>query len=199
MNEDKAYTRSLVFLMLLFCAAGYCAAQKTATPGNIGDYKVFNANVFINSTQDAVPSGVEENFDSLVKIGAPQNFGIALSGPSFELPLSMKIFKTGGRVDRITFDSIEIEGIKVLVEDLTKPFKFSQGVETSLPRPLKVRLVLGDNLKALSKLNPAKDEFHVTGRTLVFGTFKKFGMKFKRVIPVEFSLDVKFALSQLLN
>jgi hypothetical protein len=59
--------------------------------------------------------------------------------------------------------------------------------------------VLGDNLKALSKLNPAKDKFHVTGRTLVFGKFKKFGMKFKRVIPVDFSLDVKFALSQLLN
>jgi hypothetical protein len=188
-----------MFLMLLFCAAGSCFSQKTATPGNIGGYKVFNANVLINAVQDTVPPGVEENFDSLVKVGPPQNFGIALSGASFELPLSMKIFKTGGRVDRITFDGIKIEGIKIQIEDFAEPFKFSRGVETSLPRPLKVRLVLGDNVKALSKLNPAKDKFHVTGRTLDFGTFKKFGMKFKRVIPVDLSLDVKFALSQLLN
>jgi hypothetical protein len=43
---------------------------------------------------------------------------------------------------------------------------------------------------ALGEWNDAKALWPVTGRVYVFGQFKKFIFKFKRVVPVELSLSL---------
>ncbi len=183
--------RQIIFLLgLCFSLAVFSVAQnsmETGFPKKIRGYKVYQARVLVQTAKDKMPVAAGKSFDSLVKIGSPQNFKVSLSGATFELPLSMNIYKTGGQVDSIAFEDMRINGIKMQVEEFNGPFQFVKGVDTDLPKPLKVRIVL-------LNLKPSLTEFEVTGKVYVFGTFKKFGMKFKRVIPADFKLKTKFSL-----
>ena len=46
-------------------------------------------------------------------------------------------------------------------------------------------------LTVLGEWNKPKDVWPVTGRVYVFGHFKKFLFKFKRVVPVELNISFK--------
>jgi hypothetical protein len=50
---------------------------------------------------------------------------------------------------------------------------------------------------ALGEWNDSKPVWPVTGRVYVFGQYKKFLFKFKRVVPVELSLTLKNPLLKI--
>ncbi|HEX8097065.1 MAG TPA: hypothetical protein VF507_03475, partial [Pyrinomonadaceae bacterium] len=63
--------------------------------------------------------------------------------------------------------------------------------DLTLPEPVRVyvsapRALLG----ALGEWGASKETWQVTGRAYVFGRYKKFLMKFKRVVPVEIDLQL---------
>ena len=196
-NFRRALWRTVFLLAVIFCAANFTFAQapaETKFPKTIRGYKVYKAKVLIQTGKDSFPENAKKNFDSSVKVGPPQNFQVSFSGATFELPLSMKIYKTGGQVDSIAFEDMEVNGIKVQVEEFKEPFKFDKGIDTELPKPLKVKIHLAQSPGALLSFNPLSNEVEVTGKVYVFGTFKKFGMKFKRVVPTNVKLKTKLSL-----
>lgn len=197
-NFPEISGRQIIFLLgLCFSFAVFVVAQnstETGFPKKIRGYKVYQARVLVQTAKDKIPDNSEKSFDSLVKVGSPQNFKISLSGATFELPLSMNSYKTGGQVDSIAFEDMCINGIRMHVEEFHGPFQFAKDVDTELPNPLKVKIDLAQDPSALLSLKPSLTEFEVTGKVYVFGTFKKFGMKFKRVIPADFKLKTKFSL-----
>jgi hypothetical protein len=187
--------RCVITLLLLFISSGLCFAQTNSTSasrGKIRGYKVYNARVLVQTALETAPANATADFDSLVKIGKPGNFRLESAGASFDLPLSVNSFKSGGRVEQISFEEARVNGIKMQVEEFAGPFDFVKGIDVPLPRPLKIKIDLVDGAQSLLSFKPTISDFEVTGRVLVFGTFKKFGFKFKRVIPVDFKFRVKF-------
>ena len=185
-------------VVLFFTASYFCPAQTGAQPkqtGKIQGYKIYQARVWVQTAQDNTQTNVKGSFDSLVKIGTPQNFQVSLAGAKFELPVSMNIYKTGGTVDAISFEDVRVNGVKMEVEKFTGPFDFKKNVEIFLPRPLKISVPLTENAASFLHIDPLKDRFEVAGRVLVFGTFKKFGFTFKRAIPIDFNFKIKFTFA----
>lgn len=196
---EKTLSRFLVLIALAIGSSSISLAQsKPEFPKTIRGYKVHKAKVAIQNDKDRPISDVEKNVDSSVKIGSPKNLKLSLSGAAFEIPVSMTIHKTTGRVDSIVFEDMRVNGIKMQVEEVTQPFDFLKGVDTELPTPLKVKIDIGSNPKDLLNFTPTLGEFEITGRVYVFGSFKKFGMKFKRVIPSDFKYRTKLSLASLI-
>ncbi|HEV7646387.1 MAG TPA: hypothetical protein VGO50_20805 [Pyrinomonadaceae bacterium] len=190
LNNRRTFSKRIpLFCLLLLTLAGGNFAQ-----GKIDGYKVYNAKVSVISAQDDVPPNIKNDFDSLVKIGKPQNFTLTTAGASFELPLSVNIFKSGGRIERVSFENVQVNGLKMQVEDFIEVFDFEKGLDMPFPRPLKVKVRLSDTARSLFSLKPSIRNFEVAGKVLVFGTFKKLGFKFKRAIPVDLKFKVKFEM-----
>jgi hypothetical protein len=182
----------------LFCLLFLILAGSNFAQEKIDGYKVYNAKVLVASERDDVPANTKSDFDSLVKIGKPQNFtftGGTTAGASFEIPLSVNIFKSGGRIERVSFENVQVNGLKMQVEDFNEMFDFEKGIDAPFPRPLKVKVHLSDAARSLFSLKPSISNFEVVGRVLVFGTFRKLGFKFKRAIP----LDLKFNVALPIN
>jgi hypothetical protein len=189
-NICRLYSKRIpLFYLLFLILAGSNFAQE-----KIDGYKVYNAKVLVASARDNVPSDAKSNFDTLVKIGKPQNFTLTTAGASFEIPLSVNIFKSGGRIERVSFDNVQVNGLKMQIEDLNEMFDFEKGIDVPFPRPLKVKVHLSDTARSLFSLKPSISNFEVVGRVMVFGTFKKLGFKFKRAIPLDLKFKVKFDL-----
>jgi hypothetical protein len=84
-----------------------------------------------------------------------------------------------------------VNGTPVTVNEYQHPFDLPTTEPVTLPEPVQIyistpRALLG----ALGEWNQPKDVWPVTGRLYVFGRFKKFLFKFKRVVPLE--LDLSF-------
>jgi hypothetical protein len=189
-----------LLIAAVLCAANFSFAQTNTGPvfpKKIRGYKVYKAKILIQVAKDKLPEDPKGDFDSLVKVGMPQNFQLSLTGAAFEIPISMNIYKTGGRVESISFEDVRINGIKMNVDEFNQPFDFEKNVATDLPYPLKIIVDLSQGPGALLNFKPSLGEFEVTGKVYVFGTFKKMGMKFKRVIPADFKLKTKLDASFL--
>src|ERR1044072_5251950 len=139
-NNYCIYSKQITLSCLLFLilAGGSFAQEK------IRGYKVYNAKVLVASAHDSVPPNIKDDFDSLVKIGKPQNFNLAAAGASFEIPLSVNLFKSGGRIDQVIFENVQVIGLKMQVKDLNEMFVLEKGMDMPFPRPLKVKVYLSD-------------------------------------------------------
>jgi hypothetical protein len=179
-------------VMMLFLASPFFS--QADSPKKVRGYKIYNAKILINSDQEKVPEKIDGDADSMVRIGKPQNFHVGLTGATFEVPMTMNIYKTSGRVESIAFEDVKVNGFKVNVADVVQPFDFDKGLDIALPAPLKITLEFLQDPRPLLKLRPPFNVVEVTGKVYVFGAFKKFGMKFKRVIPTEFALKTKIEL-----
>lgn len=183
----------VVIMATIFLSLSIAAQEKSepAFPKEIRGYKVQKAKFLVRSPGEQVPADAKKENDSMVRIGVPQNFQFSLSGATFDLPLTMHSYKSGGRVESIAFEDMRVNGIKMHVEEFTHSFEFAKGVDTALPRPLKIKIDTPMSLSELKSFSPSLTEFEITGKVYVFGTFKKFGMKFKRVLPSIFTHRMK--------
>ena len=67
---------------------------------------------------------------------------------------------------------------------------------TMLPTPAKITINTANIAKAAYKeLVDSKKDWSVTGIVFVFGKFRKFGVSFKRVVPVKIDLTIKNPLN----
>jgi hypothetical protein len=97
-----------------------------------------------------------------------------------------------GKVDRIMFRDLRVNGVAVDVDDLTDPLNFEKGKAYTLEKTLHAHLSPINAVKAgLAELTDGRAEWDLTGTTFVFCRVKKFGFTFKRVIPIKLSLKVK--------
>ena len=166
-------------------------------PKEIRGYKVELANVEIKkqgakgkAAAKETDAAQETDAETLIQLGEPRVKSVSPLGISLEVPVTVAAIKQGGRVDFLTFEEMTVNGTKVTIGEYRHSFDLPTSKPITLPEPVSIyistpRALLG----ALGEWTQPKDIWPVTGRVYVFGRFKKFLFKFKRVVPVELNLS----------
>jgi hypothetical protein len=124
--------------------------------------------------------------------GKPSVAEVSLLGLSFDIPAEVFSATQSGKVAMITFHDFQVSGIAVTIEEYRTPFAFKKRHPARLPEPARLFVPSGQLLKAAwNEVSSSQPEWDVTGRALVFGKFRKYGMMHKRVVPVNLSFKVK--------
>ena len=162
-------------------------------PKEIRGYKVELAKVEIKKPTKRTEGSAEgRDADALIQLGEPKVTSLSPLGISLEVPVTVAAVKQGGRVDFLTFEEMTVNGTTVTVNEYRHPFDLPTNEPITLPEPVSIyistpRVLLG----ALGVWNQPKEVWPVTGRLYVFGHFKKFLFKFKRVVPIELNLSFR--------
>ncbi len=197
----------LLLALTLFSYVPFGVAQQTEKkpaaartyPKEIRGYKVERANVEVKkqkeqkkvAAQDEAAESTAPDSDALIQFGEASIARMTPLGITLEVPVTVAAVKQKGRVDFLTFEDMVVNDIPVTVEDYNHKFELPSNKATRLPEPVRLyismeRALLG----ALGEWRDTKETWPVTGRVYVFGQFKKFIFKFKRVVPVELSLSL---------
>jgi hypothetical protein len=181
---------SVVIVLLLACHAG---AQDL--PDKIRGYKVYKAKVQVTTSADTTTNGAADS-DAIVKIDAPRVIDAGLTGVTFEAVADLGVMPQSGRIDFLTFRDFRVNGVAIEFDEYTHSFDVKKGVAIQLPKPVRGFVSSLNIAKAVYKeMVESTPTWHVTGTVFVFGKFKKFGFKFKRVVPIEIELKVKNPLT----
>jgi hypothetical protein len=173
-------------------SASSSTPARRAYPKEIRGYKVELAKVEIKKQEakGALKSSSDVgDEDALIKLGEPRVASLSPLGITLEIPVTVAAVKQGGHVDFLTFEEMTVNGTPVTFDDYQHSFDLPNDRPLTLPDPVSIyistpRAMLG----VLGEWNQPKDVWPIKGRTYVFGRFKKFLFKFKRVIPVELNL-----------
>lgn len=189
----KKAASPLCFIILSFVFALSICAQDL--PGKIRGYKVYNAEISVKTERDK--NEIKKATEAFVKIGEPEIAEISLTGITLELSAEISGLQQSGRVDFLSFHDFRVNDLPVEVEEYKESFAFEKNQTITLPKPAKIHLGTAQTLRgALKEIKESKTEWRVTGRVFVFGKFKKFGLNFKRVVPVEINIKIKNPLRQ---
>ena len=91
-----------------------------------------------------------------------------------------------GTVDFLTFNDLSVNGISVEADEYRQSFSFSKDQRIKLPAPIRLKVGTFNLAKAAYReFVSSKDQWKITGTVFVFGRFRKFGMTFKRVVPIK--------------
>jgi len=186
--------------------ASSSSSANPATPARnyskeIRGYKVELARVEIRRDKEQRDdSATGSDSDALIRLGEPKVSALTPFGITLEVPVTVAAVKQGGRVDFLTFEDMVVNGNRVTVNEYNHPFELPSREPVTLPDPVSIyistpRVLLG----AINEWNEPKEVWPVTGRVYVFGRFKKFLFKFKRVVPVELRLSFRNPLRTKAN
>jgi hypothetical protein len=164
-------------------------------PDTIRGYKVAKAKVLVKKP---VPSPGQrsadtesETSDAIVQLGDFSVTRITPLGITLELPVTVSAVKQGGHVDFLTFEDVVVNGTTVSIDDYYHPFELPTKEAAALPVPIRVYVSSpGIVLGAIDEWNDSKQTWRVSARVYVFGRYKKFLLKFKRVVPVELDFEI---------
>ncbi|MBX7056006.1 MAG: hypothetical protein K1X36_13720 [Pyrinomonadaceae bacterium] len=165
------------------------AAAPQNFPKKIRGYKVHKAKI------DIVASGGStrpEGSDGAVSVGSPTLVDIGISGIVLDVDGSFTAVDQSGSIDFLTFNDLRVNGISVAADEYRHSFSFSKNELTKLPSPVRVRIgTLTLARAAYREYVSSTESWKVTGTVLAFGRFRKFGMSFKRVVPINISLLIE--------
>ena len=189
-NRKSFYLPAFICALMLFCS--FVPAQKL--PKEIRGYKVYQAQITVKNETDKPDKSAKS--EAFVTVGEPELIDVSLTGITFELTAKIDSIEQSGKVDFLTFSDFRVNGLKVEIEEYRESFDFKKSQPVALPKPARIYLGTTETLRgALKEARESKKEWLVTGRVFVFGKFKKFGISFKRVIPVEINLIIKNPLT----
>lgn len=159
-------------------------------PDKIRGYKVYKTQVRV-ATESAATTPNTNDGEAVVNISEPRIVDVALAGVTFEADADLGVIPQGGRIDFLTFRDFRVNGVAVEFDEYNYSFDVKKGVAMRLPKPVRGHVSSLNIAKAAYKeMVESKSTWEVTGTVFVFGKFKKFGLKFKRVVPVKISLVV---------
>ncbi len=198
---------SIIVLFATICTSSLTIAQQprvkttSATfpaartyPKEIRGYKLERAKVEIKKNKVEKTDGAEPisaDADALIQFGEATVARMTPLGITLEVPVTVAAVKQKGRVDFLTFEDMVVNDISVTVEDYNYPFDLPTDKPTLLPKPVRLFISMTQALMgAFGEWSEAKETWPVTGRVYVFGQFKKFIFKFKRVVPVELTVSL---------
>ena len=201
LREERRKRRGL-FIALGLCAtlllSAFSSAQQQGAstardyPKEIRGYKVEVANVEVkkqNARGNAASPQEEASAPSLIRLGEPRVKSLSPLGVTLEVPVTVAPVKQGGHVDFLTFEDMVVNGTTVTVNEYNHSFDLPNDNSVTLPEPVTIEISTPRAIfSVLGEWNQPKDVWPVTGRVYVFGHFKKFLFKFKRVVPVELNL-----------
>ena len=154
-------------------------------PKRIRGYKVHRAEVSVNGSKPKARFKIQTEF------GNPQVKDFGLRGIRFSLNTAMTVSGRSGTVDFISFKDFRFNGIPVSIDEYRNGFDFKKDHRVPLKEPIEVRISASSALRgAYLELRDSKEKWRVTGRIFVFGRFKRFGFKFRRVVPVDVDFEM---------
>ena len=177
---------STVFAVTFTCVQT-CAQD---LPNQIRGYKVHRANIAVRTS--AAKTNNDKALDPHIRLGEPKLIDVSLTGMTFEVSIEPGAVPAGGTIDFLTFNDFRVNGISVEIEEYRGPIAFKKGEPFPMPRPATVFVSNASVLEAAwSQFKNSQKSWTVTGRVLAFGKFKKMGMEFKRVVPIEVNVSIK--------
>ncbi len=181
------YSYRILLLLLFLVFTNNIFSQKL--PKKIRGYKVHYAKVSVRDINQNEPNKkrlrVETDFDE------PEFARVGLYGISIELNSKLTVYGKSGKIDFIAFKDFTVNGIKVDIEEYRESFEFKKAESFELKEPVEIFISTRQTLRgALKEYKNSKEKWLVKGRVFVFGKFRKFGFKFKRVIPVDVELSI---------
>lgn len=190
-NRRTFFGVSSVILLGIFALFSTAAAQEL--PKEIRGYKVHKARVLVepDPQQNKATNGAADKPDAVVRVPRPRVVDVGLTGIVLEVTTNISPPKQRGKVDFLMFHGITVNGIPLEIEEYRKPFDLSGDPSKPLTLPVRAYIRNTDVLRAAYReLVDSKEHWRVKGRIFVFGRFKKFGFSFKRVVPVDFDVEV---------
>jgi hypothetical protein len=176
---------SVIVLLLAFATV----AQEL--PDKIRGYKVYQAKVQVTTSTNTTTNAASDG-DAVVKIGEPRVIAVGLTGVTFEADADLGAIPQSGRIDFLMFRDFRVNGVSLHFDEYTYSFDVKKGVAIKLPEPVRGFVSSLNIAKAVYRqMVESKPEWNLTGTVFVFGKFKKYGFKFKRVVPVKIELKVK--------
>jgi hypothetical protein len=201
MNTGKADFRGLnfkkicvhpyksAFIRVLFLLLLSSTVFSQNLPDELRGYKVYKAKINVQNQTGKTDS---KETGTILKLNDPELIDISLTGVTLEITGEVSTDKQSGHVDFLAFKNFRVNGLEVEIEEYREAFDFKKNQTVKFPKPIKIFLSLGQAMSGvLKEWRESKDIWQVTGRVFVFGRFKKFGFKFKRVIPVDVNLLIK--------
>lgn len=190
-NKNSIF--SAIFILLFSCSA---FSQKL--PDKIRGYKVYQTNISVKS--DKEKTNEKNGAEAIVKIGEPELNDISLTGITLEFSAEIEGIEQSGKIDFLTFEDFRINDLEVEIEEYKSAFEVKKKEKIFLPKPVKVFVRADRALRvAINEQRDSKKVWSVTGRIFVFGKFKKYGMSFKRVVPIEINLKIENPLKRKLT
>lgn len=182
--EKTVLPSSTITLILLLAFSS--AAQDL--PDKIRGYTVYQPKVkAIKATVSTAPAT-----SAPVSLRGSKLISITPLGVTFEADMNIAPIPQDGSVDFLTFHDFRVNGVPVEIEEYSSPFTIRKNEPISLPKPASVFLSTPRIAQAAwREMRDSKEHWTVAGRVFVFGRFKKYGMTFKRVVPVDISFSVK--------
>ncbi len=165
--------------IFLFTALPFAAQD---LPNSIRGYKVYRPRVERTaSIRSAEPASLQGS--KLVSISP--------LGVTFEAAMRVSPMPYDGRIDFLAFHDFTVNGVPVEIEEYLTPFGIKKYQPVVFPRPASVFLSTPRLAQAAwIEMRDSRPEWLVKGRVFVFGRFKKYGMTFKRVVPVDVAFMV---------
>ena len=175
-----------VFVACFFLLSSSLAAQDL--PDKIRGYKVHQPkSITVNRR---TPGEIQKAKPLSLK--GVKLISITLSGVAFETVIDIEPLPHDGKIDFLTFHDFRVNDVLVEIEEYATPFIVRKNEPIVLPKPATVFLATPRIMQvAWKEMRDSQPEWIVTGRVFVFGRFKKYGMTFKRVVPVDISFRIK--------
>lgn len=190
----KEYFFVAFVLILLFTSPVFSQNY----PDKIRGYKVYQTKISIKT--EVEKNSEKTDAEAIVKISDPELTDISLTGITLEISAEIEGIEQNGKIDFITFKDIKVNGLDVEIEEYTEPFELKKNEKILLPKPVKAFISSGQTLRGtFRELKESKNEWTISGKLFVFGKFKKYGFKFKRVIPVEINFKIENPLKKKLE
>ena len=162
-------------------------------PDEIRGYKVHKAKISVtNKTDNTNKNTDKDKSEAFARLTEPELVDTSLAGLTFEISAEIDALDYKGKVDFLTFKDFTVNGMSVEIAEYTNSFEFKKNEAIKLPQPIEIFLGSRQALRGIfgETLN-SKEEWTVTGTVFVFGRFKKYGFKVKRVVPVEVNVKIK--------
>jgi hypothetical protein len=120
-----------------------------------------------------------------VTLGAPRAIAVSAREIVIDVPVHVHPVGVSGRVERVEFEGMALNGIPFTVEPYSEAFDLPDAAGRELGSPLRLRLdftSIAPGL-ALEGLFPS-DRLRLTGRVVLDGTFRKWIFSVKRSVAV---------------
>lgn len=155
-------------------------------PKKIRGYKVHIAKVNVDGGAESQEA---DGLDAAVTVSTPTVVDVGLSGVTVDVDGTFIALAQSGTVDFLTFNDLSVNGISVEADEYRQSFSFSKDQRIKLPAPIRLKVGTFNLAKAAYReFVSSKDQWKITGTVFVFGRFRKFGMTFKRVVPIKISM-----------
>lgn len=190
--------KSTLLFAGIFLSALLSFVNAQELPDKIRGYKVYEPKIWVETVSTAADESNPEGREAFINIGKPEFVKASLAGVTFDIGANLTAIDQSGRVDFLTFHDFRINGIAVKIEEYSHSFELKSNMPLELPAPVRVFMSTVSIAKAAQSevVKPQKD-WAVTGTVFVFGKFKKFGFRFKRVVPVRINLTIAAPSTEL--